>query len=169
MANLVFAAALIIAVLLLLSTIMFYYIAKASVRSMHLHGQSAESALTMVQEALLIKHEDDDVLDEDLECAVCLNEVCRGENYEMLEKCNHGFHSNCIQAWLQHHSTCPLCRTQVPHTPLLSNVHTYDHYYDILLSYIFSVSGAIFNWLVSPLNLDNILMPSYASQDLFCL
>lgn len=167
MANLVFAAALI--AVPVLSTILFYYIAKVSLMSMHLHDQSSESALTIVQEALVIKHEDDDdVHDEDLECAVCLNKVCRGENYEILEKCNHGFHSNCIKAWLQHHSTCPLCRTQVPHTPLQSNVHTYDHYYDIILSFSFTVLDAIFNWLASPVGLDNISMPSYASQDLFC-
>lgn len=167
MENIVFAAAL-IAVPVLFSTIIFYYIAKASVKNVHLHNQFSESALRMVQEALLIKHEDDDVHDDDLECAVCLNEVCRGENYEILKKCNHGFHSDCIKAWLQHHSTCPLCRTQVPHTPLQSNVHTFEHYYDILMSYSFSVSEAFLNWLASPLSLENILMPSYASQDLFC-
>ncbi|KAL8098783.1 hypothetical protein AgCh_031486 [Apium graveolens] len=167
MANLVFAAAL-IAVPVLVSTLILYYIAKASVKNMHSHNQSSESAFRMVQEALLIKHEDDDVHAQDLECAVCLNKVCRGEKYELLEKCSHGFHSDCIEAWLQHHSTCPLCRTQVPNTPLQSNVDNYEHYYEILLSYSFSILGAIINWLASPVSLDNILMPSNASQDLFC-
>lgn len=162
MANVVVFAAALIAVPVLVWTIVLYYIAKASVRNMH------ESALTMVEEALLIKHQDDDVHDEELECSVCLNKVmCRAENYEILEKCNHGFHSNCIEAWLQHHSTCPLCRTQVPHTPRLSNTHTYGRYCHILLFFSFSVSEPIFNWLASPLSLDNSLMPSYASQDLF--
>lgn len=161
------SAAALVAVPVLLSTMIFSYIAKSSLKKMHLHDQSSESAVKMVQEALVIKHEDEDVDEEDLECAVCLNKVRRGERYEILEKCSHGFHGKCIEAWLQHHSTCPLCRSRVPHTPLASNEHAYDHYYRIFVSYSFSVSISILNWLASPLSPDNNLMPSQASQDLF--
>lgn len=48
-----------------------------------------------------------------LECAVCLCEVCEGENARILPKCNHGFHVECIDMWFQSHATCPLCRNPV--------------------------------------------------------
>ncbi|KAK6128090.1 hypothetical protein DH2020_038173 [Rehmannia glutinosa] len=48
-----------------------------------------------------------------LECAVCLCEVSEGEKARLLPKCNHGFHLECIDMWLQSHSTCPLCRNPV--------------------------------------------------------
>ncbi|XP_015078788.1 RING-H2 finger protein ATL3-like [Solanum pennellii] len=48
-----------------------------------------------------------------LECAVCLCDVSEGEMARLLPKCNHGFHVDCIDMWLQSHSTCPLCRNPV--------------------------------------------------------
>ncbi|EXC13479.1 RING-H2 finger protein ATL43 [Morus notabilis] len=48
-----------------------------------------------------------------LDCAVCL---CRFENSEVLRllpKCNHAFHVECVDTWLDAHSTCPLCRFRV--------------------------------------------------------
>lgn len=48
-----------------------------------------------------------------LECSVCLSEVSEGEKARILPKCNHGFHVDCIDMWLQSHITCPLCRNPV--------------------------------------------------------
>ncbi|KAJ8560898.1 hypothetical protein K7X08_027088 [Anisodus acutangulus] len=45
-----------------------------------------------------------------LECTICLCEFTDGEKMRCLPKCNHGFHVECIDTWLQCHSTCPLCR-----------------------------------------------------------
>eukprot|EP01018_Ginkgo_biloba_P014886 Gb_16540 [translate_table: standard] len=50
---------------------------------------------------------------EGLECAVCL---CRFEETEILRllpKCKHAFHIDCVDTWLEAHSTCPLCRHRV--------------------------------------------------------
>ncbi|KAI3459846.1 hypothetical protein Pfo_016509 [Paulownia fortunei] len=54
--------------------------------------------------------------DDDLgtDCVVCLGQVSKGEKYRILGNCKHGFHAHCIDAWLQRHSTCPLCRSLVP-------------------------------------------------------
>jgi len=48
---------------------------------------------------------------EGLECAVCLCEFEENEKARLLPKCHHSFHIDCIDMWLQSHSTCPLCRT----------------------------------------------------------
>lgn len=48
-----------------------------------------------------------------IECAVCLSELCEGEEVRILPKCNHGFHVKCIDMWLRSHVTCPLCRAPV--------------------------------------------------------
>ncbi|GAB2226112.1 hypothetical protein Droror1_Dr00021903 [Drosera rotundifolia] len=48
-----------------------------------------------------------------LECAVCLNEFENGETLRLLPKCSHGFHPECIDAWLFGHSNCPVCRSDL--------------------------------------------------------
>ncbi|OWM79988.1 E3 ubiquitin-protein ligase ATL6-like [Punica granatum] len=45
-----------------------------------------------------------------LECAVCLNEFEDDDVLRLLPRCNHVFHSNCIDVWLSSHNTCPVCR-----------------------------------------------------------
>ncbi|KAG1342560.1 RING-H2 finger protein ATL3 [Cocos nucifera] len=50
---------------------------------------------------------------EGLECAVCLAELSEGEEARLLPGCRHGFHLECIDMWLNFHSTCPLCRSPV--------------------------------------------------------
>ncbi|KAL6959962.1 RING-type E3 ubiquitin transferase, partial [Sarracenia purpurea var. burkii] len=60
---------------------------------------------------------------EEIDCAVCLCPVSPGEKFRLLT-CNHGFHAQCIEAWLRASSTCPLCRN--PASPL-SRCHRNDH------------------------------------------
>nr|ADK92879.1 ring H2 finger protein [Hypericum perforatum] len=65
---------------------------------------------------------------EGLECAVCLNRFEGSEVLRLLPKCKHAFHVECVDTWLDGHSTCPLCRYRVdpedvllvldPHHPL---------------------------------------------------
>ncbi|XP_061367417.1 E3 ubiquitin-protein ligase ATL42-like [Gastrolobium bilobum] len=50
---------------------------------------------------------------EGLECTVCLSEFEDIEILRLLPKCQHAFHVNCIDKWLENHSTCPLCRYRV--------------------------------------------------------
>ncbi|OMO95178.1 Zinc finger, RING-type [Corchorus capsularis] len=45
------------------------------------------------------------------ECAICLSEFVEGEGIQVLAKCKHGFHVQCIQQWLSSHSSCPTCRS----------------------------------------------------------
>lgn len=50
---------------------------------------------------------------EGLECTVCLSTFEDAEILRLLPKCKHAFHMNCIDTWLESHSTCPLCRYKV--------------------------------------------------------
>ncbi|KAK1274074.1 putative RING-H2 finger protein ATL12 [Acorus gramineus] len=48
-----------------------------------------------------------------LECAVCLSRFDETETLRLLPKCKHAFHIDCIDKWLESHSSCPLCRDKV--------------------------------------------------------
>jgi len=48
-----------------------------------------------------------------LECAVCLNEFQDDETLRLIPNCSHVFHSQCVDAWLVNHSTCPVCRANL--------------------------------------------------------
>lgn len=50
---------------------------------------------------------------EGLECAVCLARFESSEVLRLLPKCKHAFHVECVDTWLDAHSTCPLCRYRV--------------------------------------------------------
>ncbi|XP_073274283.1 E3 ubiquitin-protein ligase ATL42-like [Primulina huaijiensis] len=50
---------------------------------------------------------------EGLECAVCLSKFDDIEILRLLPKCKHAFHVDCIDNWLEKHSSCPLCRQKV--------------------------------------------------------
>ncbi|KAF3326468.1 E3 ubiquitin-protein ligase ATL6 [Carex littledalei] len=48
-----------------------------------------------------------------LECAVCLSEFADDESLKLLPGCCHVFHPECIDQWLENHTTCPVCRADL--------------------------------------------------------
>ncbi|KAK7318559.1 hypothetical protein RJT34_03262 [Clitoria ternatea] len=46
------------------------------------------------------------------DCRVCLSEFQEGEKVRNLN-CKHTFHKDCLDHWLQHCATCPLCRNKL--------------------------------------------------------
>ncbi|KAF8099539.1 hypothetical protein N665_0242s0023 [Sinapis alba] len=54
---------------------------------------------------------------ESLECPICLNEFEDNETLRLVPQCCHVFHTDCIDAWLQSHATCPLCRANLVPVP----------------------------------------------------
>ncbi|XP_010531590.1 PREDICTED: RING-H2 finger protein ATL32-like [Tarenaya hassleriana] len=48
-----------------------------------------------------------------LECAVCLSEFKENQMLRLIPRCNHVFHIDCIDPWLQSHDTCPVCRAKL--------------------------------------------------------
>ncbi|KEH42557.1 putative transcription factor C2H2 family [Medicago truncatula] len=46
-------------------------------------------------------------------CVVCLTEFQEQDVIKILPNCNHAFHLDCIDIWLQTNSNCPLCRSSI--------------------------------------------------------
>ncbi|KAF4376554.1 hypothetical protein F8388_025425 [Cannabis sativa] len=55
--------------------------------------------------------EDDDDVDDDVECSVCLESFQMGDKCRLLPTCNHSFHAECVDTWLLRTPFCPICRT----------------------------------------------------------
>jgi hypothetical protein len=47
------------------------------------------------------------------ECAFCLSEFEEDEKLRVIPNCNHLFHIDCVDIWLQNNANCPLCRSKV--------------------------------------------------------
>ncbi|XP_054787771.1 E3 ubiquitin-protein ligase ATL42 [Prosopis cineraria] len=69
---------------------------------------------------------------EGLECAVCLSKFEDIEILRLLPKCKHAFHINCIDHWLEKHSSCPLCRHRVD--PEDQTIFTYSNSLRLLIN-----------------------------------
>lgn len=52
-------------------------------------------------------------VEETLQCSVCLEDFEMGTKAKQMP-CKHKFHENCILPWLELHSSCPVCRYQLP-------------------------------------------------------
>ncbi|PSR86926.1 E3 ubiquitin-protein like [Actinidia chinensis var. chinensis] len=52
-------------------------------------------------------------IEEGLQCSVCLEDFELGTEAKEMP-CKHKFHSGCILPWLELHSSCPVCRYQLP-------------------------------------------------------
>lgn len=49
----------------------------------------------------------------DLECAICLSEFQDVSVLRLLTVCYHVFHQECIDLWLESHTSCPVCRANL--------------------------------------------------------
>ncbi|CAN6177931.1 unnamed protein product [Urochloa humidicola] len=54
--------------------------------------------------------------EEEASCSVCLGVFQTGETVRLLPVCLHLFHVECIDPWLDMHSTCPVCRSSTDPT-----------------------------------------------------
>ncbi|KAL8230235.1 hypothetical protein R6Q57_000013 [Mikania cordata] len=78
-----------------------------------------------------------------VDCIVCLSEVALGDTLAVLQSCRHGFHVDCVEAWLKDHPNCPLCRT-----PAVTHAHL-SKSYEIMTRFGFHVLETISTWLTS--------------------
>ena len=52
-------------------------------------------------------------VEDNVQCSVCLEDIEIGSEAKEMP-CKHKFHSGCITPWLELHSSCPVCRYQLP-------------------------------------------------------
>jgi E3 ubiquitin-protein ligase RNF115/126 len=52
-------------------------------------------------------------IEEVVSCSVCLDDLELGSQAKQMP-CEHKFHSPCIMPWLELHSSCPVCRFELP-------------------------------------------------------
>ncbi|CAG9331927.1 unnamed protein product [Blepharisma stoltei] len=45
-------------------------------------------------------------------CAICLERFTYGEILSNLPTCEHSFHKNCLNRWMEYKKACPLCRSE---------------------------------------------------------
>ncbi|KAI5176036.1 hypothetical protein PAEPH01_2226 [Pancytospora epiphaga] len=61
-------------------------------------------------------------------CPVCLDEFVEEQEIRILS-CRHGFHKECIDAWLIHTLKCPICRKSVSSMSEAPQFEIYQTYY----------------------------------------
>ncbi|KAH7514431.1 RING-H2 finger protein ATL29 [Ziziphus jujuba] len=71
-----------------------------------------------------------------LECAICLVEFEDQSSLRLLTVCYHVFHQECIDLWLESHTTCPVCRRNLDSPPPDATVETYN---DSVLEHVISI------------------------------
>ncbi|KAF8377259.1 hypothetical protein HHK36_030634 [Tetracentron sinense] len=99
--------------LILLKIISLIQSTSSSFRSSHKRRRSKRQYLALIEEKIPTFRYRGELTPQLIECAVCLSEFQEGEKIREL-KCNHIFHKDCLDKWLQHDSaTCPLCRSPV--------------------------------------------------------
>ncbi|XP_047973961.1 E3 ubiquitin-protein ligase RHA1B-like [Salvia hispanica] len=65
--------------------------------------------LPVVERATFISHNNEKEGDDD--CAICLKRIEAWHNVRQLNKCEHAFHVECLDSWIDRGGdTCPVCR-----------------------------------------------------------
>ncbi|MFS7976621.1 putative transcription factor C2H2 family [Helianthus anomalus] len=60
-------------------------------------------------------HKINEAHEESLSCSICLDDFKDLEVCKRFPSGEHVFHSHCIDLWLVHRRTCPICRTDFDH------------------------------------------------------
>ena len=51
--------------------------------------------------------------EEEITCVICHNVIEQHSIFRKINQCGHSFHVQCIDEWLNNHSTCPTCRVDL--------------------------------------------------------
>lgn len=57
--------------------------------------------------------DDDDGVNTERECMICMEEFAAGDSVAWSIHCDHVFHDDCLTEWLMKHDNCPYCRQLV--------------------------------------------------------
>ena len=76
---------------------------------------------TTVYVPFLLNKKQDVGLDSD--CAICMNPIDYNNNESfMITPCNHAFHTDCLNKWMDVKLECPTCRTAIPDVRYIQSV-----------------------------------------------
>ncbi|GBG90037.1 hypothetical protein CBR_g50130 [Chara braunii] len=81
-------------------------------------GRTASIGLSPASLARLPSHEvtvekRDESAGESSGCAICLQDMVKGEMVRVLPNCAHAFHKDCVDKWLSQQGICPVCRDEI--------------------------------------------------------
>ncbi|XP_028796747.1 E3 ubiquitin-protein ligase Praja-2-like [Neltuma alba] len=74
---------------------------------------SPPAAKSVVENLPLVELTEEDLVGENVACAVCKDEIIWKEKVRRLP-CSHFYHGECIMPWLSIRNTCPVCRYELP-------------------------------------------------------
>merc|ERR1712086_582601 len=63
----------------------------------------------------LVEEDEEEEKEEGPECSICLGEYEKGDALVSLNPCRHVFHEECISAWTNQNTRCPLCNIDLVH------------------------------------------------------
>ncbi|RYR32575.1 hypothetical protein S83_033653 [Arachis hypogaea] len=92
------------------------------------------------------------ISEEILQCMVCLEEIEIGNEAKEMP-CLHKFHGDCIISWLKPHSSCPVCRFQMPFEDFTAEISNDGNQNSEL------VTGSRRNWFPMLQSFNNFLPP----------
>ncbi|KAJ0983893.1 hypothetical protein J5N97_002249 [Dioscorea zingiberensis] len=77
--------------------------------------QSAGLDAATIKSLPVLIHQTDDqsASADEFQCSICLANLVNGEKVKVMPSCSHAFHPECVDRWLQAHSSCPLCRASL--------------------------------------------------------
>ena len=57
-------------------------------------------------------------------CPICL---CHISQEHITTECNHAFHTNCIDGWMENNDSCPVCRTILNVEEIIENENQIEY------------------------------------------
>ena len=57
-------------------------------------------------------------------CSICLSDIFENK---IILICDHEFHFNCLNEWINRNNSCPLCRKTTVNNRLIRYCHVFDN------------------------------------------
>lgn len=94
-------------------------------------------------------------------CSICLSDI--SEN-KIILNCEHEFHFNCLNEWINRNNSCPLCRKTTVNHRLIRYCHVYDNISnDNKLNYVVN------NNIIENRILNNNILNRITEEEIFIL
>ncbi|OMO95114.1 Zinc finger, RING-type [Corchorus capsularis] len=87
--------------------------------------ESVKNQLPVMQYSSFVKRKSGGFIADDPTCIVCLKSVEASDEVRELGNCNHVFHRDCLDAWIDiGNITCPLCKSKLTSASSQGNNNT---------------------------------------------